>query len=240
MMADGSSAPADRFLELAQLAGHLLHEIKNHVGTISINLQLLAEDLSPPESPRERQALQRALRLRQECQRLADLSNDFLRFAQLRDLKRVPTRLQDLIAELVDFYGPSARQANIDIKCFLPADLPTVSVDRELIKQGLLNLLLNAVQAMPQGGVITIQALAEPDAVAIMVIDTGTGMSPEVLARVFEPFFTTRSGGSGLGLPLLRKIVESHGGSVQVESEPGRGTKFTVRLPRSADELQNG
>jgi two-component system sensor histidine kinase HydH len=230
-MAGASEAAGDRYLELAQLAGHLLHEIKNHVGTISINLQLMAEDLSPPETPRERQALQRTLRLRQECQRLADLSNDFLRFAQLRELKRTQTSLQDLLGELTDFYGPSARQANIDIKCFLPADLPTIEVDRELIKQGLLNLLLNAVQAMPQGGTITIQATAEPQAVAISVIDTGPGIPPEHLARIFEPFFTTRSGGSGLGLPLLRRIVETHGGSVQVESELGHGTKFTVRLP---------
>lgn len=230
-MAGGSDGSGDRYLELAQLAGHLLHEIKNHVGTISINLQLMAEDLSPPETPRERQALQRTLRLRQECQRLADLSNDFLRFAQLRELKRTPTHIQDLISELTDFYGPSARQANIDIKCFLTADLPMVEVDRELIKQGLLNLLLNAVQAMPQGGTITLQAVPEPGAIAVSVIDTGPGISPDLRSRIFEPFFTTRSGGSGLGLPLLRRIVEAHGGEVQVESEPGHGTKFTVRLP---------
>ncbi len=100
-----------------------------------------------------------------------------------------------------------------------------------MFKQALLNLLLNAQQAMPTGGEITLLARAEPEGVLFDLIDTGRGMSLEVLAKAFRPFYSTRSGGTGLGLPTTRKIIEAHGGSLDVQSEVGRGTKFTIRLP---------
>src|SRR5262249_56545631 len=105
--------------------------------------------------------------------------------------------------------------------------------DRDLFKQALLNLTLNAEQAMPEGGELTIQAERGPAAgrVCLSLIDTGKGMSPEVRARVFQPFFSTKQGGTGLGLATTRKIVLAHGGTIEVESEVGRGSKFTIRLP---------
>ncbi len=132
---------------------------------------------------------------------------------------------------MVDFFGPTARAANIEIKSYLPADLPPVALDADLFKQALLNLLLNAQQAMPDGGELTIQAAADGDGVSLSVIDTGKGMTPEVAAKVFRPFFSTRPGGTGLGLATTRKIVEAHGGTIEVQSEVGRGSKFTIRLP---------
>jgi signal transduction histidine kinase len=228
--------PAAEYTELAELAGSFIHEIKNHLGTFGLNLQLLAEDFHDPQTQRERRALERVLRLQTECQRLVDVSNDFLRFARLRELHRVPTRLADVVEEMVDFFGPTARQANIELKSYVPTDLPPVLLDRELFGQALLNLLLNAQQAMPDGGTVTIQACPSaetPGSVCLMVIDTGKGMTPEVAARVFRPFFSTKAGGTGLGLATTRKIVAAHGGSITVESEPGRGTKFTIRLPVS-------
>jgi signal transduction histidine kinase len=223
------------YAELAELAGSFIHEIKNHLGTLGLNLQLLAEDFAEPETQRERRALTRIHRLQGECQRLVDVSNDFLRFARLKELERVPTHIGEAVEELVDFFGPTARQANIDIKCYLPADLPSVPLDRELFKQALLNLLLNAQQAMPGGGQVTIQAvmdgIAEQPSVCLMFIDTGKGMTPEVAAKAFRPFFSTKPGGSGLGLATTRKIIEAHGGTIALQSEPDRGTKFTILLP---------
>jgi signal transduction histidine kinase len=227
------TAPRD-YVELAELAGGFIHEIKNHLSTLGLNLQLLAEDFQDPQSQRERRALERVQRLQGECQRLVDVSNDFLRFARLKDLNRAPTDLAEVVEEMIDFFGPTARQHSIDIKPYLPADLPPVCLDREVFKQALLNLLLNAQQAMPEGGTLTIQATGEPGppaAVRLLLIDTGVGMPPEVAANVFRPFFSTKPGGSGLGLATTRKIVEAHGGSIDVESEVGRGTKFTIRLP---------
>ena len=116
----------DAYSELAQLTGRLIHDIKNHVSTLGLNLQLLAEDLNEPETPRERRSHQRVLKLQHETNRLAELSNDFLRFIQQKELSKSPSKINDIIDDLVDFYGPSARQANVEIKTFLPGDLPTI------------------------------------------------------------------------------------------------------------------
>jgi signal transduction histidine kinase len=223
----------EQYAELAELAGGFIHEIKNHLSTLKLNLQLLAEEFADPQNQRERRALERARRLEHECERLVEVSNDFLRFARVKDLDLRPADLGPVIEELLDFFGPMARAHHIDLKMYLPADLPSVDLDRDLFKQALLNLLLNAQQAMPDGGLLTFQAQREPDGVVLSLIDTGKGMPPEVLAKVFRPFYSTRTGGTGLGLPTTRKIILAHRGTIDVESEVGHGTKFTIRLPFS-------
>jgi two-component system sensor histidine kinase HydH len=221
----------DEYAALAELAGGFIHEIKNHLGTLGLNLQLLAEDFQDPETQRERRALARVQKLQAECQRLTDLSNDFLRFARMRDLPLEPCELGKVVEEMVDFFEPTSLAAGIDIHAYLPADLPQVRLHRETFKQALLNLMLNAEQALSGGGSITVQAGIDAGRVCLSLIDTGKGMLPEVLAKVFEPFFSTRAGGTGLGLPTTRRIVEAHGGAIDVQSEVGKGTKFTIRLP---------
>lgn len=223
-----------QYSDLAELAGGFIHDIKNHLGTLSLNLQLLAEDFEEPESPRERRALQRVTRLHGECQTLVNLSNDFLRFARVQELNRRPTPLDDVVLRLVDFLGPTARARGIDINWFPAPDLPTVELDRDLFEQALLNLLLNAEQAMPEGGTLTLIGRHEGDCVCLDVIDTGCGMSEEVLVKLFKPFHTTKKEGNGLGLATARKIILAHGGNIDVQSEAGRGSKFTIRLPATA------
>jgi two-component system, NtrC family, sensor histidine kinase HydH len=227
-----------QYAELAELAGSFIHEIKNHLSTLGLNLQLLAEDFQEPQSHRERRALERIQRLQCECGRLVDVSNDFLQFARLQELELAPGHLAEVVEELIDFFGPTAQQANIEIKCYLPADLPPIELNRELLCQAFLNLMLNAQQAMPEGGELTIQAALEPGpgipgpiGVSVAFIDTGKGISQEVLIRIFRPFFSTKPGGSGLGLPTARKIIEAHGGTIEVESDVGHGTRFKVWLP---------
>jgi signal transduction histidine kinase len=231
-LSESYPVPTNPYSELAELASSFIHEIKNHLSTLNLNLQLLAEDFQDPQSQRERRALDRVSRLQGDCQRLVDVANDFLRFARLKELDRVATDLTGLVEELVDFFGPTARQSNIEIKCYLPVDLPAVPLDRDLFRQALLNLMLNAQQAMPEGGALTVQAERAANGVALSMIDTGQGMTPEVASRVFQPFFSTKAGGTGLGLAITRKIVEAHGGNITVASEVGRGTKFTIWLPR--------
>jgi signal transduction histidine kinase len=141
--------------------------------------------------------------------------------------------LGKLVAEMIDFFTPTARSANIDIKTFLPADLPALMLNKEMFRQALLNLMLNAVQAMPNGGELTVQAAVDNKHVDLSLIDTGAGIAPDVLPKIFRPFFSTKAkaGGSGLGLPTTKKIIEAHGGVIEVQSEVGKGTKFTIRLP---------
>ncbi len=228
-----SNPATEEYAVLAELAGGFIHEIKNHLNTLNLNLQLLAEDFENPENQRERRALTRVRKLQGECERLVGLSNDFLRFARIKDLPLDPGDLRKLIEDMVDFITPTARAANIDIKTFLPADLPTLQLNTEMMRQALLNLMLNAVQAMPNGGELTVQATVDNGQVALSLIDTGTGIAPEVLPKIFKPFYSTKSkiGGSGLGLPTTRKIIEAHNGAIDVQSDLGKGTKFTIRLP---------
>jgi signal transduction histidine kinase len=223
--------PPDQLAEIAELAGGFIHEIKNHVSTVNLNLQLLADDFAEPQTPRERRAKLRIDRLQAQSQKLVDVSNDFLRFVRSQEVNAEPTPLEDVIAEMVDFVGPTAKAANIDISVYAAPGLPPVNLDRDLFKQALLNLILNAEQAMPEGGQVVLQTRADGDWVCLDVIDTGTGIDPAVLPKLYRPFHTTKPGGTGLGLPTTKKIVRAHGGDIEVQSEPGRGTKFTIRLP---------
>jgi signal transduction histidine kinase len=234
-MPDRPAAPDPQVAELAELAGGFIHEIKNRVGTLSLNLQLLAEDFEHPESPRERRALDRVNRLHGECQKLVDLASDFLRFARVHELTTTPTDLDDVVTRLLDFLVPTARQNGVEIKWFATADLPPVNLDRDLFEQCLLNLMLNAEQAMPDGGTLTLVGRQDGDAVCLDVIDTGCGIPAEQLPKVFRPFHTTKTTGHGLGLAITRKIVQAHRGTIDVQSEPGRGTKFTIRLPAASN-----
>lgn len=220
-----------QYTELAELAGGFIHEIKNHLGTLSLNLQLLAEDFENPETQRERRALDRVTRLHGECQKLVELSNDFLRFARIQELHVEPTPLDAVVVRMIDFLAPTARQKNIEINWFPAPDLPMVNIDRDLFEQCLLNLMLNAEQAMPGGGTLTLMGRREGNLVCLDVIDTGCGIPAEQLPQLFRPFYTTKANGNGLGLATTRKIVLAHGGNIDVQSEPGRGTKFTIRLP---------
>src|SRR5262249_3887795 len=147
---------SSQYAELAELAGGFIHEIKNHLSTLGLNLQMLAEDVQNPETQRERRVHSRVERLQAECTRLLEISNDFLRFARIKDLDRKSTAMGDVFEEMLDFFGPTAKQANIAIKSYIPADLPCVPLDVEQFKQAILNLLLNAAQAMETGGELTI------------------------------------------------------------------------------------
>jgi two-component system, NtrC family, sensor histidine kinase HydH len=222
-----------QYAEISQLAGGLAHEIRNPLSTVSLNLDLLAEDFQNPETPRDRRALQRVGRLQHEVYRLRDILENFLRFARVQDLGLLSADLNTIVDEVCDFYEPTASTKGIVIRTFLAADLPLTSIDADLFKQALLNLVLNAEHAMPSGGELILTTRREGPSIVLDVIDTGVGMTEEVLTRIFDAFFSTRPAGSGLGLPTARKIIEAHGGTIQVQSEPGKGSQFTVRLPVS-------
>ena len=224
----------DQYTEIARLAGGLAHEIKNPLSTIRLNMELLAEDLDNPETPRERRALAKVAVVERECQRLQELLDDFLSFAKVRKLKLEPSDLNEQITQVLRFFDPKAREAGVEVVDYLATDLPRVVLDREAFHRALLNLLLNAEQAMPDGGQLVVRTSTRGDAVVLDLIDTGCGMDDRTREQVFDAFFSTKRGGTGLGLPTTRKIVEAHGGEMSVQSEPGRGTQFTIKLPTPA------
>jgi signal transduction histidine kinase len=233
--ADDSAATVqrlmDQYTEIARLAGGLAHEIKNPLSTIRLNMELLAEDLEEAETPAQRRAMKRVEVVRRECQRLQELLDDFLNYAKVRRLQLEPSDLNHQIEDVLEFFAPEASAAGVELVTYLDPELPSVMLDRESFRRALLNLILNAKQAMPDGGQLTIRTLAQGDTVAIHLIDTGIGMDDRTASKMFEAFFSTKPGGSGLGLPTTQKIIAGHHGRIGVESEVGRGTQFTVELP---------
>jgi hypothetical protein len=231
---DGSRA--ETYAEFAALVGALAHEIRNPLSTIRLTMELLAEDFenTDPASPtkqRDRRAKAKIELVRQECDRLQKLLGDFLDFARQESLTLEPGSLNEELGQVLDFFAPQAADAGVEIIRYLDPELPMVRLDRETFRSAVLNLLLNAVQAMESGGQLVVRTRPSGLGVVLELIDTGPGMDEETLAKVFRAFYSTKQGGSGLGLPTARKIVETHGGTIDIESAPGRGTKVTIWLP---------
>ena len=225
-------ALVDRYTEIARLAGALAHEIKNPLSTIGLNLELLAEDFANSETPRDRRALAKIAVVQRESQRLLALLDDFLKFTRVRAQRLEPADLNVEVEHVLDFFRHQAEEAKIEVIRYFDPNLPSVLLDREAFHGALLNLVINAQQAMPNGGQLVVRTQSLGDDVRLELIDTGTGIAPAMLPKIFEAFYSTKSGGSGLGLPTAHKIIEAQGGRIVVESEPGRGTKFTIHLPK--------
>ena len=220
-----------QYTEIARLAGGLAHEIKNPLSTICLNMELLAEDFAGSDPPRDRRALAKIAVVQQECQRLQKLLDNFLSFAKVRTVRFEAADLNAEVKRVLDFFAPQAKEAQIEILCYLDPDLPSVVLDRESFHGALINLVLNAQQAMPGGGQLVVRTKTAATGVILELIDTGVGIDEKSASQIFDAFFSTKPGGSGLGLPTTRKIIEAHGGRIRVQSEVKRGTKFTIELP---------
>ena len=221
--------------QIAALAGGLAHEIRNPLSTISLNLELLVEDVSQGETPRDRRMLRKLHVLQRECEHLETILEDFLRFVRVGEMHLEPVDLNDQVRRFIDFYQAEAHAAGVEISPHLATDLPPVSLDETLFRQALFNVARNALQAMPKGGLLELQTRVVEGRVLLELIDNGQGMTPEILQNLFRKvFFSTKANGTGLGLPTVRRIVEAHAGSVSVDSAPGRGTRVTIALPPSA------
>lgn len=229
-----------RLADVGQLAAGLAHEIKNPLSTLSLNLQLLAEDWSDEEadSPSGRRVRRKIDLLTRETERLSGVLDDFLRFARGHDLKPAIQDLNAVLEEVLDFFAPEAQQRGIELRRYLNP-VPNVCVDTDLLKQALLNTLVNAQQAMPDGGELTIQTGLNGDGVLTEIIDTGCGIAEEDREKVFKPYFSTKQGGTGLGLPMARRIVEEHDGRIRVESELNKGTRVTILLPKAGGKQES-
>ena len=224
---------SERLAELGTLTGGLAHEIKNPLSTIQLNLQLLREDLpSPEEDPAYVRIVNRLSTVQKEASRLRDILDDFLRFAGKMELVKKPVEVNRLLEDMVDFFHPQAQVQRVQLRLrkWEGGDL-VVPLDERLIKQAILNLLINAVHAMPAGGEIILSARRGGDAAVIEVVDTGKGMDPEVLGKIFQAYYSTKKGGHGLGLAITKRIIEEHGGTIGATSEVGKGTAFRVEIP---------
>lgn len=221
----------DLYSEIASLAGGLAHEIRNPLSTMSLNLELLGEELEVSENPRDQKLLKRILKVQSECRHLNEILDEFLQFARVGELELVEADLNAVVRDFVEFYQPTARELGIEISPHLESNLPPVKLDQSLMRQVLMNLARNAQQAMPDGGLLELQTFARDSEVRLEFIDTGEGMDEATRSKLFDVFFSTKQDGSGLGLPTVRKIVQAHRGTISCESERGKGTRFSIALP---------
>jgi len=225
----------EHLVEAAQLVGGLAHEIKNPLSTIHLNLKLLAEDLEHHQDEDHRRLLRRLQSVRGEADRLKAILDDFLRFAGKFELAPVKLDVRRLVEELVDFFAPQAQASGVVVRTALSDQPVTCPLDANLIKQAILNLMINATQAMPNGGEMLLKLSISRGRAILEVIDTGTGIPPENLQKIFSVYYSTKPGGTGLGLPTTQRIIREHGGTIRVQSEPGKGTRFIIALPLAQD-----
>jgi signal transduction histidine kinase len=225
---------ADRLATLGGIAAGFAHEIGNSLNVIRGFASVAAREL-PPEAEAVKGDVEA---IRREVTRAAGLIERFLVFARARTVHPHPQPLEPILREAVEVVGPAAAQARVERSLEVEPDLPEVIADAELLRQAFLNLCVNAIQAMGEhgGGVLRARARRDGDAVVVEIQDTGPGLAPDLAARVFDPFFTTKASGTGLGLAIVRQAAEAHGGTVAVESDPGEGATFRIRLPAAPVE----
>lgn len=220
-----------QYNEMAVLAGGLAHEIRNPLSTIHMNLELLFEEIEESEDAAAHRMLRKLKTIQNQCDNLEEILEAFLQFSRAGEIHLEEVNLANVVTEFLEFYKAEAEERGIEVRPHLRSDLPLVELDVRLIKQVLTNLVQNAQQAMPEGGLLELQTSQRGDQIVLEIIDTGCGMSQQALEKMFQVFFSTKPSGSGLGLPTVRKIVEAHQGTIQCESELNRGSKFSLSFP---------
>lgn len=234
----GELRRAERLAAVGRISAQITHEIRNPLNAIGLNAELLQEELdeSPGVSAEARQLVGAITR---EVDRLNGVSEEYLRFARVPRLTLARQDLNELLSSLLDFLGPELAAARIEVRRALDPALPAVRADEGQLRAVFLNLLRNSREAMPGGGTVTIRTRAAGGAVEAEVRDTGGGIPPESLTRIFDPFYSTKERGTGLGLAFTQQVVQEHGGAIRCESAVGQGTTFVVRLPIAPDERSN-
>ena len=219
----------ERLSALGNVAATVAHEVRNPLNAISMGLQRLKLEFQPTDDPDQYSHLTDLML--GEVHRLNSIVEQFLSLARPVEIKAEALPLAEIFKELAALQEGHARESNVRIQIIATPNLPPLKADPSYLTQVLLNLMLNGLQAMPEGGKLTLEAKASNSNFLIAVTDTGTGIAAENLSRIFEPYFTTKVQGSGLGLAISKRIIEAHGGTITVSNQAGGGSRFEISLP---------
>jgi two-component system, NtrC family, sensor kinase len=225
---------AERLAAVGRISAQITHEIRNPLNAIGLNAELLAEEVEVTELPAEAKALVQAIV--REVDRLNAVTEEYLSFARLPKPAYAREDVNEILAGLLEFVAPELTASRVRVSLELAEGLPPVRADELQLRAAFLNLVRNSREAMPQGGHLSVTTRAVEGGVEAEVRDTGGGIPAEALPRIFDPFYSTKEKGTGLGLAFTQQVVQEHGGQVRCVSAPGRGTVFTVRLPRAPEE----
>jgi signal transduction histidine kinase len=216
---------------IGTLAAGVAHEVRNPLNSVQINLSILEQELLELLPDRRDAHVFKVLRkIAGEIKRLDDFVSEFLRFARPPALNVELLPVRPLITDLAAFIAPECSKKGVTLDLDLRGP-ESALLDGFQLKQAILNLVLNALQATPTGGHVTVRTAGDRSRLVVAVVDDGEGMSRETREKALTPFFTTREEGTGLGLPLVRRIAEQHGGSIEIASAPGEGTSVTLVFP---------
>lgn len=223
-------ARKNRLADLGQMASHIAHEVRNNLVPVSLYVSVLRRRIAD-----DAESLDVVNKINSGLLSLDSTVNDLLHFTSDRDPHLGTVLLKSLVDDVLGSLAPQLAAQRIRTQVRLAQDCRLVA-DSGMLRRAMLNLALNAIDAMPQGGSLTVSAAETADAIALEVADSGAGLSEEVCARAFEPFFTTKSHGTGLGLAIVDRIAAVHGGEVLAANGPAGGAVFTLRLPHTAAE----
>jgi len=230
----GQLRKAERLSTIGELAAVLAHEIRNPLGSIQGTAEILKDDFQPGD--RKYEFLEIMVK---ESKRLNNVVEDFLRLARPQPVLMGECDLLEELNNVITLVSPEARKRSVTLACRVDS-LPAIEGDPEKLRQAFLNIIINSLQALHPGGSVIISARRkesepnEPAWIELLFADSGPGILPAEAEKIFEPFFTTKEGGTGLGLAITRKIIEGHGGNITVESKPGSGAVFHIRLPEKS------
>ncbi|RMD94431.1 MAG: PAS domain-containing sensor histidine kinase [Calditrichaeota bacterium] len=222
---------AERFAIIGKMAAKVAHEIRNPLSSISLNAELLEDELISFKNCDTEEARSLLKSIMAEVDRVAALTEDYLQFSRLPESHPVKGDLEDLITNQVKIMSPEFKQKNIRVEMQFKKRLTSVKFDKVQMRRVFLNLFKNAIDAMPRGGDLKITTDVLNNHAIITVEDTGTGITPSEVKKIFQPFYTTKEFGTGLGLAIIQQIIHEHKGKIHCESQEGKGTKFVLELP---------
>lgn len=222
---------AESLAALTTLAAGVAHEIKNPLGSIGIHLQLAQKEIGDKTRVQTREIKKYLAVIQEEVDRLNRIVVDFLFTVRPMDTQLVERDVNQVVLDLLNFMKFELREAEVKLVTHLAENLPKMRLDERYLKQALLNLIKNSLSAMPNGGKLTIETSARSDEIFVKVIDNGIGIPENQIEKIFEPYYTTKDFGTGLGLTLVYKIVKEHLGEISVQSKEGEGSMFILSFP---------
>jgi len=223
---------AEHLSRVGQLASGIAHEIRNPLNYISLAIDHLKAEMLPVCGEKSPELEELTDKIKDEVRRANYMVINFMNYGRPLKLRRTLVPYAELLAKVLPVLQDRLTEQGVVLEQQIPHDLPPLWVDQELLRNCILNFISNAAQAMPEGGTITLGAAAEEGQVQLTFADQGCGISPEDIGKIFQPYFTTKDVGVGLGLAITERIIKEHGGQIRVESGPGQGTVFTVSLPQ--------
>jgi len=227
---------AERLAVIGAMSAKLAHEIRNPLSSITLNIELVRDEVETlsrnnPDAGKESRSLLESLD--SEVRRIQRVTEDYLKFARLPKPMRDRVQLNEILDQGLSFLNSLFSATSVTLRTELDPKLPALHADEGQLWQAILNLVRNAIEAMPSGGTLTVRTETSGGQVVLTVADTGKGMTEAECAQVFTPFFSTKVGGTGLGLPLTQQIITEHGGQIRCESVPNQGTRFIIEFPLS-------